>query len=459
MQRTQRLAAHVCSAPDLPPPPLAPIPDGRFFPTFPDMLEESRKHNGVFSYEAMGNRRITILAHPSLYDIIFELNYPGVISEKNKLGHAWFGIPLDIAKHNDASLAQVREAMAPNRADNLNEVVGRGIEQYFAKFPTSGTCDLWEITIGTFFPVNEAMFGDTFKDHPDALQLWLDFDKDFAKITAGYPRKMFPEHLAAQEKVVAIFKKALEDGKDRLPTCPVLSARTDGLPNKGADFSTETKARLMFSIFWAAQGNTLPMTYWMLAHILASPGIHERVLKEVRGVELGTGHGFNARESCPFTMACLYETLRMYNAVLAHRKVVEPVKVSSPSGAACVVPKGDMITMASYIQHRDPTVFPDPETFNPDRWLKEGDPTTTMNKLTAANLFFPFAKGLGSCSGKHLAMREIPTLVALFLRSFEAELVDPMPKPHWEEVLASVTPESFPFDTAVHTRVKFARRG
>ena len=43
------------------------------------------------------------------------------------------------------------------------------------------------------------------------------------------------------------------------------------------DFSTRTLAQFMVSIFWAPQANTLPMTAWMLAHVLNDPRVYKEV--------------------------------------------------------------------------------------------------------------------------------------------------------------------------------------
>lgn len=83
------------------------------------------------------------------------------------------------------------------------------------------------------------------------------------------------------------------------------------------DFSTRTLAQFMVSIFWAPQANTLPMTAWMLAHVLNDPRVYKEVCKEVRTPgRFGTrGREVNfdaSPENIPYTSACLLETLRLY---------------------------------------------------------------------------------------------------------------------------------------------------
>ena len=137
-------------------------------------------------------------------------------------------------------------------------------------------------------------------------------------------------------------------------------------------------------------------------------------------------------------------------AILTHRKVSRDVSFTTKDGKRYKLPKNDMVTVASFISHYDDLVYPNPWEFNPDRWL-----TPEMLKMspldsTGDDIWFPFSKGRYSCSGKFLALLEIPTLIALFMREFDCELLDPVPKANWEQVVAAVNPEAT-------CRVKFSR--
>jgi cytochrome P450 len=60
-----------------------------------------------------------------------------------------------------------------------------------------------------------------------------------------------------------------------------------------------------------------------------------------------------------------------------------------------VVPEGTIVSCQAYSTHRiDQTVFPDPDVFNPDRWLAE------KGEAERKRLFFAFANGGRGCVGK-----------------------------------------------------------
>lgn len=54
--------------------------------------------------------------------------------------------------------------------------------------------------------------------------------------------------------------------------------------------------------------------------------------------------------------------------------------------------------MTSLLQHKDPSIFPNPEKFGPDHWL---------NNKTLEKYLVPFSKGTRQCLGINLATAEI----------------------------------------------------
>jgi cytochrome P450 len=61
--------------------------------------------------------------------------------------------------------------------------------------------------------------------------------------------------------------------------------------------------------------------------------------------------------------------------------------------------------VSPYVTHRDPRWFPDPDRFNPDRWLDS-------NLAPPTFAYFPFGIGSRACIGEHLARRVLTAAVA-----------------------------------------------
>jgi cytochrome P450 len=73
--------------------------------------------------------------------------------------------------------------------------------------------------------------------------------------------------------------------------------------------------------------------------------------------------------------------------------------------------------------HHNPEYFPDPETFNPDRFLKEN-----IDQIDSCT-FTPFVIGPRNCLGKHLALMEAKCVTAHLLRNFRIRKSEKTPIP------------------------------
>ena len=65
--------------------------------------------------------------------------------------------------------------------------------------------------------------------------------------------------------------------------------------------------------------------------------------------------------------SCLRETLRLHPPIITvMRKVVKPIAYKD-----FVIPVGDFLCASPAVTQLDPTLYPDPYTWNPHRWSSE----------------------------------------------------------------------------------------
>jgi len=187
------------------------------------------------------------------------------------------------------------------------------------------------------------------------------------KTTMGMSMKNIPPMKEMADRIVSMFDTAIKNKKHLDPSgCPVLSERLSILPQ---DISSEDMAKFMISLFWAPQANTLPITFWALGNILADPKIYANAVADALK---GDDSSSNENEMS-YIDACVRETTRVYIANITHRRVSEDIRVTTSSGSTYKIPKGDMLTTASYLQHYNPETYDDPEKFDPERWLGKSD--------------------------------------------------------------------------------------
>ena len=74
---------------------------------------------------------------------------------------------------------------------------------------------------------------------------------------------------------------------------------------------------------------------------------------------------------------------------------------------AVALPPRSIVFVSPYIVHRDKQAFPEPEKFNPDRFLEP----------LPRSAWLPFGAGPRVCIGNHFAMLEGPIVLATMMRA------------------------------------------
>ncbi|XP_063924970.1 cytochrome P450 4C1-like [Zophobas morio] len=112
---------------------------------------------------------------------------------------------------------------------------------------------------------------------------------------------------------------------------------------------------------------------------------------------------------------CLKESLRLYPSVPFISRV-SGSEVKTKTGYT--IPNDCMINLQIYDMHHNPNVFPDPEKFDPDRFL----PENIQKRHPFA--YIPFSAGSRNCIGQKFAMLEMKTAICGILKKFILEPVD-----------------------------------
>jgi len=81
------------------------------------------------------------------------------------------------------------------------------------------------------------------------------------------------------------------------------------------------------------------------------------------------------------------------------------------------IPPGTIVGMSSWMMHRDPEVFPDPMSFDPERWLQSTEQTQRLN-----HNMVPFGRGSRQCVGMPLAYAEVYVMLGTMFRRFPKKL-------------------------------------
>jgi len=154
---------------------------------------------------------------------------------------------------------------------------------------------------------------------------------------------------------------------------------------------------------------------WALHLLGCNPDIQAHVHQELdsifgddpRDVEFGD------LKNLPYLECCVKEALRLFPSVPMFARTLQ----GDATISGHVIPDGVQVVIYPYLVHRDPRHWPEPELFNPDRFL----PENSNGRHPFA--YLPFSAGARNCIGQRFALMEMKTLLAWILRYFKVKAV------------------------------------
>ncbi|KAF7859461.1 uncharacterized protein EAF02_010909 [Botrytis sinoallii] len=154
-----------------------------------------------------------------------------------------------------------------------------------------------------------------------------------------------------------------------------------------------------------------------LYYILSSPSVSSKLLDELTANGITSQETFDCSrvQRLPYLTAVIKESMRVHTLVPGFLPRIVP------DGGVVIdghfIPAGTAITQTLLSLHHNASIFPSPEKFDPERWVR--DEEKVLEKY-----FAPFSKGSRGCLGKNLAIEEIHIALALFISRFELELYE-----------------------------------
>ncbi|KAK6214260.1 Superoxide dismutase [Mn], mitochondrial [Pestalotiopsis sp. IQ-011] len=283
---------------------------------------------------------------------------------------------------------------------------------------------------------------DFLERNPGLLEDFWKFDNDaFPILMVGVPTwapfKMLRDGLEARERMnkalYGLYRRIDQYQKGEpvdfgADMSDVGAALGRNLVYEKYDISFQHRADMDLPFLWGQNGNTQPLLFWFILYVYSTPGMADRLREEMAPyVSLSAKNGGFEIESvdiaalnreCPLSKAAMFETFRLGSEATSIRRVSKPMTV--PDGAHTHhLQAGSFISTAWSTSQSDPSVYPEPEKFIPERFL-EFD-AETGRKAARYGRLRPWAVGGGSCKGRTFAEKEILTIAACMLCVWEIE--------------------------------------
>lgn len=177
-----------------------------------------------------------------------------------------------------------------------------------------------------------------------------------------------------------------------------------------SELSNERLAKEAQVLLGGGTASTARTLGFVSYYVLANPRFKARLqeeLKEPMATYPERVPSWAELERLSFLQALIKEALRLSYGVMHRLPRCSPDEPIQYKG--WTIPVGAPVGMSAYLQHSDPTVYPKPFEFMPERWLRDVDPAMHRN-------YVPFCRGSRNCLGMNLAQAEMSLALAVLYR-------------------------------------------
>ena len=165
------------------------------------------------------------------------------------------------------------------------------------------------------------------------------------------------------------------------------------------------------TFLFAGHETTAIALTWAVYHLLTNPATLQELVDELKGLDTGDPAQLAA---APYLKAVVQETLRMHPIVTEVLRVLKsPMQLGN-----FYLPAGMAVAAASALTHYDDSLFPDPERFNPQRFI---------DRKFSSSEYFPFGGGHRRCAGAAFASYELAIVLGTLFSSFDVRLLEKGP--------------------------------
>jgi cytochrome P450 len=246
-----------------------------------------------------------------------------------------------------------------------------------------------------------------------------------SKFLCSLPGSPAQGHRNKMDKIHGFLKQQLELLKDRTVFDPetdaidcFMKAYVKEMPeNKDGQFFTDENAiGCAFAFFFGGAESLGDVLTWFFLYLMLYPDVQERMRNEIDDV-IGPHKriSYNYRDAMPYTQAVIQELHRIVTAF--------PIGLSHATAkdvtlGEWLIPKGTHILLGVHDVHMNEEYFPNPDKFDPSRFIDEEGRFIRSDKMIA------FSTGKRSCPGQPVADCITFLYLVAFVREFTIRIPD-----------------------------------
>ncbi|CAF1347842.1 unnamed protein product [Didymodactylos carnosus] len=271
-----------------------------------------------------------------------------------------------------------------------------------------------------FYAAATTLFGKTFvEQQPGLYQSYLEFNHALGIILMKIPMQSFFLYPVIKKRNEYI--KRFENLKINDEQSKIVQARIEFFAsdeNKDV-FSKQDTSASHGLLLWAAVVNTVTNSIWALVDLLIHPEAISAVKQELKTIDINQLYERETLNKLQILDSCINETLRRTVLSMSTREATENITITDSDGTLIGLRKHDILAYPSLVKHYDSDLFPQPYTFQYNRFVKEQHQQN--GKKIPSTIVFGCGKRM--CPGRYWAVNEIKMLLALVITNMNIELL------------------------------------
>nr|ATN45453.1 steroid 22-alpha-hydroxylase [Paris polyphylla var. yunnanensis]UHB15511.1 cytochrome P450 [Paris polyphylla] len=255
-------------------------------------------------------------------------------------------------------------------------------------------------------------------------KLYMSFMKGVVAIPLNLPGTAYKKAIQSRATILKMIEKLMEErirnkkaGTDEIGEADLL-----GFILEQSNLDAEQFGDLLLGLLFGGHETSATAITLVIYFLYDCP----KAVDHLREEHLGIVRAKKARGEPPaltwddykqmeFSQCVVSETLRLGNIIkFVHRKAKTDVQFKGYD-----IPKGWSVIPVFAAAHLDPSVYENPQKFDPWRWQTISTGTARIDN------YMPFGQGLRNCAGLELAKMEIVVFLHHLTLNFDWEMAEP----------------------------------